>query len=245
VRRLHLFELEDQPWYPTWLRNLQTDYLAAGSRWLGMYDAVLPLLRPFSEILDLCSGGGGPWERWAAKNQLPSRVTLSDRFPNHQAFQHLQETYGIPYAPEPVDALNVPPRLPGARTLFTAIHHFSPEQVQQLCRDAVASAQPLAAFDFNQRSLPAILGILPGAWLMCWLLTPLIRPFRLTRLFWTYAIPLVPAVAAWDGLMSQLRAYTPAELQQIADSVPGYRWRAGHVRWLGVLPVTYLVGEKG
>lgn len=245
MRRLHLFELEDQSWFPTWLRNFQTDYLAVASRHLGMYDAVLPLLAGFPRILDLGSGGGGPWERWAAHNLLPAPVTLSDRFPNHEAFQRLQAAYGISHAPQPVDALHVPPHLPGARTLFTAIHHFSPEQVEQLCRDAVAASQPIAAFDFNQRTLLSLLTIIPVAWLMCWLLTPFIRPLSLKRLFWTYVVPLVPAAATWDGIVSQFRSYTVAELQAITAKVPGYQWRVGQVRWLGILPVTYLVGEKG
>ena len=43
------------------------------------------------------------------------------------------------------------------------------------------------------------------------LATPFIRPFRWSRLFWTYVIPLVPLTCWWDGVVSQLRAYTPAE----------------------------------
>lgn len=245
MKRLHLFELEDQSWFPTWLRNFQTDYLAAASRYLGVYDAVLPLLAEFPRILDLGSGGGGPWERWAARNQLPAPVTLSDRYPNYEAFHRLHQKYGLGYASQPVDALHVPAGLPGARTLFTAIHHFSPEQVEQLCRDAVNSGQPIAAFDFNQRTLLSLLSIIPAAWLMCWLLTPFIRPLSPARFFWTYVVPLVPAAATWDGIVSQFRSHTVDELRAITARIHGHNWRVGQVHWCGVLQITCLVGTPG
>ena len=41
------------------------------------------------------------------------------------------------------------------------------------------------------------------------LVTPLIRPFTLSRILWTYLLPLVPLTCWWDGIVSQLRAYTP------------------------------------
>lgn len=60
-------------------------------------------------------------------------------------------------------------------------------------------------------------------------LTPLVRPFRLSRLFWTYVLPAIPLLFAWDGTVSALRAYTPEELLELARSVPGgnaYTWQA-------------------
>ena len=50
-----------------------------------------------------------------------------------------------------------------------------------------------------------------------WIATPFIRPFRWRRLFWTYVVPLVPLTCWWDGLVSQFRAYTPSELEDLAS----------------------------
>ena len=61
-------------------------------------------------------------------------------------------------------------------------------------------------------------------------LVPLARPFRLSRLLFTYLLPAIPALVAWDGTVSALRAYTPDELLELARSVPGserYSWEAG------------------
>ncbi|HEV2667545.1 MAG TPA: hypothetical protein VG324_21700, partial [Blastocatellia bacterium] len=77
------------------------------------------------------------------------------------------------------------------------------------------------------------------------LVTPLIRPFRWSRLFWTYALPLVPLIVLWDGAVSCLRTYSPAELRELTNGLGDgdYLWESGeekHPR--SPIPVTYLIG---
>jgi hypothetical protein len=75
--------------------------------------------------------------------------------------------------------------------------------------------------------------------------TPFIRPFRWKRLLWTYLIPLVPLVCWWDGLVSQLRAYTADEMLELARGMDEFQWTAGrdpipksagHITWLLGIP---------
>jgi hypothetical protein len=59
---------------------------------------------------------------------------------------------------------------------------------------------------------------------------PFVRPIRASRLALTYLLPLIPALMAWDGTVSAIRAYAPEELLAIARAVPGsegYEWDAG------------------
>src|SRR5262249_61304325 len=69
VKRRHLVELEDLPWWPRVFRDAATDYLVAAIRPARVYDRLAPRLagavkrsgaRP---ITDLCSGGGGAGPR--------------------------------------------------------------------------------------------------------------------------------------------------------------------------------------
>ncbi|NOT61867.1 MAG: class I SAM-dependent methyltransferase, partial [Acidobacteria bacterium] len=76
-------------------------------------------------------------------------------------------------------------------------------------------------------------------------LTPFIRPFRWTRLLWTYLLPVVPLVVVFDGVVSVLRSYTVAELQAFAAELSGsgYEWDVGETAAQGWrAPVTYLIG---
>ncbi len=59
---------------------------------------------------------------------------------------------------------------------------------------------------------PAALAMMVLVSLAVLLLTPAIRPFRWSRLFWTYVVPLVPLAVTFDGVVSCLRIYTPEEM---------------------------------
>lgn len=252
MNRLHLFELEDQPWFPALVRDHMTDFLAAISRAFRLYDSCLPVLNGLLEqtgqvdVVDLAAGGGGPWEGWLRRRKVNVRVTLTDRYPNLDTFRRLAESHPqLGYHPDPVEASLVPPGLVGVRTLFTALHHLPPDVVDRMLAQAVADRQPLAAFEFNYRQWFNLVVVPPTAWLCCWLLTPWIQPRTLSRWVLTYPLPLIPFAAAWDGFVSQLRAYKVDELQALAapHRTAGYHWEVGQRTWLGLMPVTYLLGR--
>ena len=256
IPRLHLFELEDQPWFPAVVRDLATDYLHFVETNLALHrPAVAPLAEALratraDRVIDLCSGGAGPVpplrEELAAEG-LAIRFTLTDRFPNLSAFERTAagSDGGIDIVAGPVDARSVPADLTGFRTLFNAFHHFRPADAVAVLRDAAQAGQPIGVFEISDRRLATLLPLLLLTPLMVALSTPFIRPFRWHRLLWTYLVSLVPLTCWWDGAVSQLRAYTVAELEQLAAEVrvDGYTWRAGQVP-IRSAPgqLTYLLG---
>jgi hypothetical protein len=214
----------------------------------------VPLLRSALErvgtrqVVDLCSGGGGPWPGLLPRLDSADagvQVRLTDRYPNRDAFERANERTGgrLAFYGEPVDATVLPAGLTGFRTLFTAFHHFPPDAARAILADAVRGGQGIGVFEATQRSAPSIIATAFSP-LLVLLVTPFIRPFRGSRLFWTYIIPLVPLLVLFDGLVSCLRTYTPRELQEMADSLdaPGYTWEIGHAKGRAPVPVTYLLG---
>jgi len=253
--RLHLFEFEDQPWFPALIRNFATDYLCFVQSALRLDRPIAPVLvaalraTEAREILDLCSGGGGPavsLERALAAIDLPVRITLTDRFPNRSAFQRIAEAScgQISYVVESVDARCVPPQLKGFRTIFNSFHHFRPADARRILRDAVEAGQPIAVFEYPERSGLIIFLTFCLTPLLVALLTPLIRPFRWSRLLFTYVLPLVPLTCWWDGVISHLRAYTVDELRMLAsEATPeSYQHDAGMIPLRGTPGhLTYLI----
>ena len=112
-------------------------------------------------------------------------------------------------------------------------------------RDAARARQPIGIFEIPDRRLNTLLSLLLLTPVMVLLATPFIRPFRWRRLLWTYVLPLVPLTSWWDGIVSQLRAYTRDELQGLANKVgvEKYYWRTGRVP-IVTTPgyLTYLIG---
>ena len=253
VKRIELFEFEDLPWLPTAWRNLQTDFLRQMSTALHLYEPVVPLIdsalaRSASRrVVDLCSGAAGPWEQ-LLKRGWEVAVTLTDRYPNVEAFTRMKKLGAgrIDYRADPVDARQVPAELAGMRVMFNGFHHFRPEHARNILADAAARRIPIGIFEIAELTFPKLLAVLVGVPLLALLLTPFIQPFRFSRLLWTYCLPVVPACLLWDGLASLLRAYTPAQLAELADAAgsDGYRWETGRIAppFPGVA-ITYLIGQ--
>lgn len=253
MRRIHLFELEDQNWFPKAIRDAGTDLMCFFEELVNPYRVVVPRLRRAmtttgsDRILDLCSGGSGPVvaiHQELAATGVTVPATLTDKFPNRDAFEYARcRSHGeVDFIDTSVDATAVPPNLSGFRTLFGGLHHFRPEVARHILQDAVNQKRPVGVFEITQRSLPHLLAtsVLP---LAVWLFTPFIRPFRWSRLLWTYVIPVVPAFVTWDAFVSCLRTYSVKELQELVDGLraEGYCWEIG-VETAHRGPIHYLIG---
>jgi hypothetical protein len=255
--RLHLFEFEDQPWFPSVIRAGMMDYLRFMINWLHTYRPIVPLLAEGlrhtkqQQVLELCAGAGGGAEdvlHTLQQRELPeAQIMLSDLYPQPAAWAHLQQqTNGaIRFLPTAVNALQVPEAATGFRAVFSAFHHFRPEAGEAMLRDAVQAGTGIGVFEGAGKHWGEILlawTVLPLAQL---LITPFIRPFSLSRLFFTYVIPLIPLFTIWDGTVSILRMYPPEQLLQLAqraDPSGRYHWQAGKKRHSWGPEVTYLIG---
>ena len=254
--RLRLFEIHEQRWFPQFLRDQFVDGLQMILEVTKTYQPIAQLLRKRLEecgserVLDLCSGAGGPWPSLVRDFQMHGarspEVFLTDKFPNTKKLHELESTTAnrIHFVHDSVDATQIPKHLQGFRTLFSSFHHLTPDQARLLLQDSVNTRQAIAVFEASARhslTLLAVLFVPIGAWLF----VPFRRPFRWSRLLWTYFIPVIPFVLFFDGLVSCLRAYSLVELHEMTKELEssGYGWEIGEQAG-GLLPlrITYLFG---
>ena len=138
MQRRRFGEIGDKLWLPSIFRNIMTDILGFIVLKYQIYVPVIPLIKEVmahiktDKIIDLCSGGSGPWSQILVQLQQQQEsvsVTMTDKYPNIQAFEKIKERSGgrIQYMAEAVDATNVPAHLKGMRTIFSAFHHFKPK----------------------------------------------------------------------------------------------------------------------
>ena len=89
--RIHLFEWEDQPWFPAILRDALTAFLSFYLRVSGHGAALVPKLietiqrTEATRVVDLCSGGGAPAAlvtEELVRRGIDVRVHCTDLFPN-------------------------------------------------------------------------------------------------------------------------------------------------------------------
>ena len=136
MRRVHLFEFEDQPWFSDRLRVAMTAYLAATYRitpfpklWAHRIASLLEACR-LEEIVDLGSGSAGPLPLVAAELEKLDRP------------------------------VRVPARLTGLRTMFASFHQFRPQAARSILRDAFEQRRPICIFEAASRTPAATASLL-------------------------------------------------------------------------------------
>lgn len=261
MRRRHLIEIHEQPWCPRLWRSMFQQGLGRSLALLDAYGNMAGPLSRFlhrtgaSSVLDLCSGSAEPIVRLrdalGEPLEEPDQIQflVSDLYPNLGEFRKLKARYPgvIDFLPQPVDALSPPPDAPRVRTMLSSLHHFRPQQVEAILRDAAEHADGIAVLEATGRTWRNMLTTLPlplAAAVVCGFM---LRPFRLWHPVWAVLIPIVPLMALIDGMVSNLRTYTVEELENFTRRIdaPGFAWEVGTVAMPGSpLRATYLFGWR-
>ena len=188
-------------------------------------------------------GSGLPAISLKAESQR-LQFCLPTSIPNQPAFERIRAATGntVGFHPDPVDATCIPTELAGFRTMFTTFHHFAPHEAKAILKNAFDQGQGIAIFETPKRDSRTLLMVFLVP-LLALGLVPRIRPFRWSRIFWNYCLPVIPFTLWFDGVMSCLRSYSQADLR---ESIAGftsenYRWEVGEERgrWASI---TYLLG---
>ncbi len=235
---------------PDLFRGYLTEGMQFMTTQMGIYDPTLQRRLAHAgtpKVVDLCSGSSGPWLRLGPaleRSGVPLHLTLTDLYPNTGAYVRLCDALGdhVTFSSESVNALDVRPisRAPERCSLdFTTSGPTTHGPSWRTRSDS----QAIGVFEFTHRSMFTIsTGVFASA-LAPVLVTPFMRPLTAGRLFWTYLVPVVPVLSMWDGTVSHLRTYTPAELIEMTSGLAGYTWEAAEVSGpLPGAPLTYLIG---
>lgn len=253
---LRLFEIHEQRWFPQFLRDQFVDGLQMILEVMSTYAPIAQLLGKRLEecgterVVDLCSGAGGPWPSlirdFAMQGTRPPEVFLTDKYPSTRKLDDVESPTlnRIHYVSQSVDATQVPENLQGFRTLFSAFHHFEQDAARRLLEDSVNRKEGIGIFEAPGRHPLTLLSLffVPIA---VWLFIPFRRPFRWSRLVWTYLIPVIPFVLFFDGFVSCMRAYSREQLEEMISGLrgSGYQWEIGEETGeLLPLRITYLIG---
>jgi len=246
--RLHLWEWHDLDWVPKTLRDLLTESLQffwcsfPGVRFLSVAAKLVPIVRATlvraqsTEIVDMCSGSGGPHPVIAeALAGEGVHVTLTDLYPRVQEWQRLQSlTPALRHVPISVDATRVPKGvIPRSclRTFNGCFHHFAPDLAQSLLQNCIdhrhsvmiVEATPRLWLSLIMMSVAQLVAVVAFAVWIGWG-SPLLKQ----RLVFTFLLPIYPLMHFWDCTVSHLRCYTEAELRYMARDLcrdgESYTW---------------------
>lgn len=240
--RLQLFEFNDSPWAPRAVRDTVIEALSRTLRWGHL---LAGLVAPFAgfveraavdEVLDVCSGAGGPVailvEELRRHGRTPPRFLLTDLNPQIDAWTALRSRFpdDVDFVAAPVDATAITRDVARgrARVIINSFHHFSPALAQSILRDAVeGSAGIFIAEPFDRN--PLRFGSFMPVGLLALAANPLLSSRdRVAKALMTWATPIIAGVSLWDGVVSTLRVYSREELEQmVAPLGDRFTWSWG------------------
>ena len=244
MKRIQLFEFEDQSWFPDRFRIALTKLIAVLHKITGLSDIVVNELSQIikitgeKEIIDLGSGAGGPMPevfQQLKENGIDIKVTLSDLFPNEKFVREFnaESVEGISYSDKPIDATHLECAPKGLKTFFNSFHHMPPEMAKKIFHSAQASNEPIFIYEMANNKIPLLIWLLllPISliilFVMVLFMTPFVKKLTWDQVVFTYLIPIIPIAYAWDGQASLPRIYSHDDVQLLIgerSSTEKYKW---------------------
>ncbi|WP_108808651.1 hypothetical protein [Aquimarina spinulae] len=255
MKRIHLFEFEDLPWFPNWIRICMTRLIVVMHKKFGTSEDMAMLLVDLikrtktKKIIDLCSGSGGPMLDTIAllRNQHhleDVELVLSDLYPNLEAAKRINSSSDyIRYRTTPLDATHIDDSIQGIFTMVGSFHHMRPDQAKSILTAVQSKKQPICIMEINKK-FPFLLWwlFIPLSAVLCLFITPLVRPLTIRQLIFTYIIPVIPLCFAWDAVITSGRIYRLEDLDELLQGIKEdtYIWKKEVIE--GKSEKIYLIG---
>lgn len=208
-------ELEDITWFPSVLRNFQTEFIGFVVTAFRVYQPFIRHLRslelPPQPMTDLCSGSGQPAISIFRKTNCFTHLTLTDKYPNPLSTGDDL----IKYDPQQSDVLDMEFKPGRYYTMFNAFHHFSDQDKVKILKKIHASGSQAFFVEILEPRPDCLLKVILLTTLGTLLFTPFIRPFSLPRLFFTYLMPINILTITFDGVVSVFKARSVQQYQKI------------------------------
>lgn len=252
MKRLELFEFEDFNWLPDVIRTGVTNLIKVFHGLIGTTDVLVEVITNcrrkinFNQILDVGSGSGGPMIEVIDKinrgNEAGNsiKLLLSDKYPNTKIVQRINDLdlSNVSYLTSSVDALEMKNLPSGLKTMIASFHHMPPNTARQILSSAEVNKEPILVYELAENNIPVVVWwlFLPVSLtilvIMSLIMTPFVRPLTLTQIAFTYLIPVIPIVYAWDGQASIMRTYTFEDIKALIGERKNesYVWEIGQAR---------------
>jgi hypothetical protein len=213
---MKLKELEDYEGFPKNLRQFQMDFIGIMTRLLHLYKPLVPMIETHlsknrkRQIMDLCSGSGQPAIYIHQQLQKIEGTLLTDKFP-----QVINEIDRVIYVKHSVDILKMNFEAQYFYTMYNAFHHFTDEEQKEIVSKLSAAKASFLIVEILQPNLLSLLQVILASTLGQLLITPFIKPFSLTRLLFTYIIPINIFTVLYDGVISVIKSKSVKEYKKL------------------------------
>jgi len=239
MKRVQLFEFEDLALLPNSIRSSITRLLIVLIKMMGIQHIISARIKRIlkennlNAIIDLGSGAGGVMP--LIHYDIPDvKIILSDLYPNQDAIQYIDSlgVKNLSYLDKPVNATHFESTPIGLKTMINCFHHMPPKQAREILESAYINKQPFLIYEMSENKMPFFIWVLllPISIvimiIMVFFMTPFVKPLTWHQLVFTYLIPIIPFLYAWDGQASMPRMYTMNDMDVLLEGLSSddYFW---------------------
>lgn len=135
----------------------------------------------------------------------------------------------------------------GIYTFINSFHQLDEKKAAYYLTQIANSGNSVAVLEGNNDSLWQVVGMTIFVPLTVILSAPFVQPFRITRLIFTYLIPILPVVTMLDGFLALFKLYNPNDLNELVSTIPvkNYVWKSGKADNGRGGKIIYLMGYPG
>ncbi|MCI4669846.1 MAG: hypothetical protein MRZ79_17050 [Bacteroidia bacterium] len=135
----------------------------------------------------------------------------------------------------------------GLYVSVNSFHQLPMKKAKNLLEGISKSQNPIVVLEGNNDSLWQVVGMTVFVPLTVILTAPMVKPFRWSRIIFTYLLPILPFITFLDGFLALFKLYAPKDLNELTASLPvsderPYYWRSGKLDNGRGGKIIYLIG---
>ena len=210
MKRKNLHQISDQAWFPKHLKQLVDEFL---SWFVVQVNATKPFIPLFEKALSFSD----------------KKVLVDIDFSTGAGMESCRHLLDPTVQVETIAYDGFRVEKEGVYVIINALHKLSPDQVIELLGKIAGSGKSVVAVEGNNDNWWQAIGMTLFVPLAVFLSAPFVKPFRWTRLLFTYLIPVLLLIIPLDGIIALFKLYSPKDLNELTDQlkVPAYNWESG------------------
>ena len=210
MRRTQITQIINTRWCPEIFKRLIAEFL-------DWFVVKINGTKPFIPVIE------------GVQNQMGSHPIINVDFNLGAGIKTVAPFFNKPFEilSVPIDSFNTS-RL-GTYLFVNSFHQLSELQARRILKDITNSKNPVIIVEGNNDSLWQIVGMMVFVPLTILLSAPFVRPFRWSRLLFTYLTPILPLFTVIDGCIALLKLYNPDDLKELTSTLAdaNYEWNIG------------------
>lgn len=225
MKRKQIKQLINTTWYPKLLKQLTAEFLSwfvlkvnASKPFIPVIDKVLYETEQKS-IINIDFGLGAGLD--VVKQFLDKNIKITS----------------YPYSEFNTSKL-------GVYLFVNSFHQLSVNQAKNTLKRICESGNPVVVLEGNNDSLWQIVGMTFFVPMSVIFSAPFVKPFRFSRVIFTYFVPILPFTIVIDGCIALLKLYNPSDLNELVKELKHYNWHTEKKDNGRGGKIIYLTGKK-